>query len=139
MAELDARQRSPPAGVVDDLLDDSLDVSISLAKVVDAQLGGSLAVLVVRAEDESVGLSLTLSCMRELAATSSIIIGRRRPTNQRQQWTGSEQRGDKSVRRSSWCHRDAHLAYPSLLCLHARDAPLRGLPILCVVLSPLSL
>ena len=75
MTELHARQRSPPAGVVDDLLDDSLDVAIALAKVVDAQLGGSLAVLVVRAEDESVGLSLTLSCRREeqqRPATSSV-------------------------------------------------------------------
>jgi hypothetical protein len=60
VAELHASERSPPARVVDDLTHDSLHVSIALGEIVHAKLGRSLAVLVVRAEDESVSLSLTL-------------------------------------------------------------------------------
>jgi hypothetical protein len=60
VTELHASERSSSAGVVDDLTHNSFNISVALTEIVDAQLGSSLAVLVVRAEDKSVSLSLTL-------------------------------------------------------------------------------
>lgn len=51
-------QRYLPTGVVDDLLDNTSDVTVALGVVVDTELGGSLVVLGVSGEDTA---ALTLS------------------------------------------------------------------------------
>jgi len=56
--ENDYRQRGTTTGVMDNFLNDTLDVSLSLGKVDGPQFGGPLAMLVVRLEDASCSLTL---------------------------------------------------------------------------------
>jgi len=58
ITELHNSKGSTTAGVVDDLLDYSLDVSGTLGEVESAELSGTLAVLVVRLEDTPAALTL---------------------------------------------------------------------------------
>mmetsp|Transcript_10669 Transcript_10669/g.20399 ORF Transcript_10669/g.20399 Transcript_10669/m.20399 type:complete len:219 (+) Transcript_10669:436-1092(+) len=59
VAEGNAGHRGTTSGVVEDLLDDTLDVAVALREVKRAHLGGALAVRVVRLEDGAGG-ALTL-------------------------------------------------------------------------------
>lgn len=59
VSEDDDSQWGTTAGVVDDFLDDSLDVSIALGEVDGSELGCSLAVLVVALEDRSSTFTLS--------------------------------------------------------------------------------
>ena len=58
VAEGDDGEGGTTSGVVDDVLDDALDVAVTLGIVQRTQLGGSLAVLVVRFEDTAGSLTL---------------------------------------------------------------------------------
>jgi len=58
VSEHNLGERSSTSGVVDDVLDNSLDVTVLLGEVKDSVLGGALSVLVVGLEDSSSSLSL---------------------------------------------------------------------------------
>jgi hypothetical protein len=58
VAELNLAERSTTTGVVDDVVHDALDVSVTLGKVDGAKLGGSLAVVGVSSEDGATTLTL---------------------------------------------------------------------------------
>jgi hypothetical protein len=51
ITELNNGERSSTTGIVDNLLHDTLDVSLTLSEIESTQLGSSLSVLVVRLED----------------------------------------------------------------------------------------
>jgi hypothetical protein len=59
VAELNLGERGATSGVVDDVLDNSLDVSITLGVVQSTKLGSSLSVGVVGFEDRSTTLTLS--------------------------------------------------------------------------------
>ena len=58
IAELHLAKRSATSGVVDDVVDDALDVSMTLGEVDGAKLGGSLTVVSVSSEDGATTLTL---------------------------------------------------------------------------------
>jgi len=58
VAEVHLNQGRAAPGVVDDLLDDTLDVAVALTVVIDAELRGTLAVLGVGHEDSAGALTL---------------------------------------------------------------------------------
>lgn len=58
IAELHLVKRSTTTGVMDNVVDDTLDVSVALGKVDGAKLCGSLAVVGVSSEDGSKTLTL---------------------------------------------------------------------------------
>jgi len=58
VSEDDLSEGSSTSGIVDDVLDDSFDVAVSLSKVQDSVVGGTLSVVVVGLEDSSSSLSL---------------------------------------------------------------------------------
>jgi hypothetical protein len=59
ITELDLGEGSTTTGIVDDLTDDSTDVTVTLGKVESTELGGTLTVLGVSLEDASMALALS--------------------------------------------------------------------------------
>ena len=88
VAEDDLGERSTTSRVVDDLADDALDVSIALREVERAELGGTLAVGGVGAEDATSTLPLT--CGRRAAP-------RRQQQQEEQRARATTQRATRSA------------------------------------------
>ena len=87
MTERDASQRSSASWIVDDLCDDALEVTVSLAEIEAPEFGGALAVVSVGLEDGTCSLTLssddTTHCGLCEVVSSSLSLRREQGTRVR--------------------------------------------------------